>query len=114
MPAQGEGFELFDKNTFGLTSFLQKVNYQRALQGELERTIMELREVEGARVHIVVPEERLFAEEEKVPTASVVLKLRSGVTLQDNQIEAIANLIANSVEGLNPNRVAILTIEEMF
>ncbi|MDI3543083.1 MAG: flagellar M-ring protein FliF [Candidatus Atribacteria bacterium] len=108
LPAQGEGFELFDKNTFGLTSFLQKVNYQRALQGELERTIMELREVEGARVHIVVPEERLFAEEEKVPTASVVLKLRSGVTLQDNQIEAIANLIANSVEGLNPNRVAII------
>ncbi|HXL02464.1 MAG TPA: flagellar basal-body MS-ring/collar protein FliF [Candidatus Atribacteria bacterium] len=108
LPSQGEGFEIFDKNTFGLTSFLQRVNYQRALQGELERTIMELKEVEGARVHLVVPEERLFAEEEKPPTASVVLKLRSGVTLQDAQIEAIANLIANSVEGLKPDRVAII------
>ena len=108
LPTQGEGFEIFDKNAFGLTSFLQKVNYQRALQGELERTIMELQEVEGARVHIVVPEERLFAEDEKLPTASVVLKLRPGVTLQNTQIEAITNLIANSVEGLNPDRVAIV------
>lgn len=108
LPARGAGFEIFDKNTFGLTSFLQKVNYQRALQGELERTIMELKEVEGARVHLAVPEERLFAEEEKPPTASVVLKLRSGATLQDAQIEAITNLVANSVEGLNPNRVAII------
>ncbi len=59
-------------------------------------------------MHLAVPEERLSLKEEKPPTASVVLKLRSGATLQDAQIEAITNLVANSVEGLNPNRVAII------
>lgn len=107
-PSKGTGFEIFDKGTFGLTSFLQRVNYQRALQGELERTIATLAEVEAARVHIVLPEERLFAEEEKEPTASVVLRLRPGATLKEAQIEAIAHLVANSVEGLRPERVAII------
>lgn len=107
-PSRGTGFEVFDKGTFGLTSFLQRVNYQRALQGELERTIMTLAEVEAARVHIVLPEERLFAEEEKEPTASVVLRLRPGATLKESQVEAIAHLVANSVEGLSPERVAII------
>lgn len=107
-PQSGVGFELFDKNTFGLTSFLQKVNYQRALQGELERTIAQLEEVDGARVHITLPEESLFAEEEKLPTASVVLKVRPGTRLRENQIEAIARLVANSVEGLDASRVTIL------
>jgi len=108
VPSKGTGFELMDKNTFGLTSFLQKVNYQRALQGEIERTIMQLEGVEGARVHLVIPEEKLFSEEAKEPTASVVVRLRPGATLRDFQIQAIANLVANSVEGLSPERVAIL------
>ncbi|WP_017873953.1 flagellar basal-body MS-ring/collar protein FliF [Candidatus Caldatribacterium saccharofermentans] len=107
-PTRGTGFEVFDRNTFGLTSFLQRVNYQRALQGELERTIMQLAEVEAARVHVVLPEERLFAEDRKEPTASVVLRLRPGATLREEQIEAIAHLVANSVEGLDPQRVAIV------
>lgn len=108
LPSKGSGFELLDKNTFGLTSFLQKVNYQRALQGEIERTIMQLEGVEGARVHLVIPEDKLFSEEAKEPTASVVVKLRPGATLRDIQVQAIANLVANSVEGLSPERVAIL------
>ncbi|MGQ9746906.1 MAG: flagellar basal-body MS-ring/collar protein FliF, partial [Candidatus Caldatribacteriaceae bacterium] len=108
LPTKGSGFELMDKNTFGLTSFLQKVNYQRALQGEIERTIMHLEGVEGARVHLVIPEKKLFLEEKQEPTASVVLRLRPGRVLQDVQVQAIANLVANSVEGLSPERVAIL------
>ncbi len=108
MPTKGVGFEILDRNTFGLTSFLQKVNYQRALQGEIEKTIMQLEGVEGARVHLVIPEEKLFTEEEKEPTASVVVKLRPETSLREIQVEAIANLVANSVEGLSPERVTIL------
>lgn len=108
LPPQGQGFEVFDQNSFGLTSFLQEVNYQRALQGELERTISQMKEIKSARVHLVLPKEELFLEEEKPPTASVVLELRSGSRLSASQIEAIAQLVANGVEGLDPTRVAIV------
>jgi flagellar M-ring protein FliF len=103
----GVGFELFDKPTFGLSDFLQKANYYRALQGELARTISELQEVESARVLIVVPNDRLFAADKTEAKASVFLQLRNS-SLGRQQINAIRFLVANGVEGLKANRVAIV------
>lgn len=102
------GFELLDKNTFGATEFSQKVSYQRALQGELERTIGELDGVEQSRVHLTIPESSVFADREKEPTASVVLKLRPGMQLSGDQVGGISHLIAAAVEGLKPGQVRVL------
>ncbi len=102
------GFEIFDKGTFGMTDFLQKVNYRRALEGELAKTISQMEEVEGVRVHIVVPERTLFKEDQRPATASVVIKMNPARKLLRRQIEGIAYLVASSVEGLEPSRVTIL------
>lgn len=104
----GVGFELFDKTRWDVTDFTQRLNYQRALQGELARTISELAEVEAARVHIVIPEERLYRDVEKEPTASVVLRLRPNVSLKEGQVRGIVNLVAHSVEGMKPENVEVL------
>lgn len=104
----GVGFELFDKSSFGLTDFAQKLNYQRALEGELARTINQLSAVEQSRVHIVIPKPELYTEKEKPATASVVLKLRPGGELQREQIRGICNLVASSVEGLKPDKITII------
>jgi len=93
IPKGGEvGFEIFDKTNLGMSSFMEKINYQRALQGELSRTIQGLSEVLQARVHLTIPEPTPFIEEEKPPTAAVVLKLRPGARLNKNQIYGIAYL----------------------
>jgi flagellar M-ring protein FliF len=102
------GFEIFDGNLFGMTDFLQKVNYRRALEGELAKTISQMQEVDGVRVHIVIPERPLFKEDEQPATASVVLKANPARNLTQSQIEGIAYLVASSVEGLEPSRVTIL------
>lgn len=102
------GFELFNESKLGATDFERKLRYNWALQGELTRTIREMSEVEDARVHIVMPERSLFVAEERVPTASVLLKLRPGMRLGDGQIYGIANLLAGSVEGLKPENVTVL------
>jgi flagellar M-ring protein FliF len=102
------GFELFDRMSFGTTELAQRVNLQRALQGELARTIMTLSEVEDARVHIVLPKESLFADERGEASASVIVRLRPGAHLERRQIQGIAHLVASSVEGLTPERVTIL------
>jgi len=104
----GVGFEIFDRPSFGLSDFLQKANYYRALQGEMERTIARIEEVESARVLIVVPNERLFAAEKTETKASVFLQLRASTQLPPKQVKAIRFLVANGVEGLKPNRVAIV------
>ncbi|HEY9765038.1 MAG TPA: flagellar basal-body MS-ring/collar protein FliF, partial [Chroococcales cyanobacterium] len=103
------GFELFDKNNFGMTDFNQKLNYQRALQGELTRTISEMSGIEQARVHLVIPQDNLFADpdKEKEPTAAVVLKLHAGVSLEPGQVKAISHLVARSVEGLKDSAINI-------
>jgi flagellar M-ring protein FliF len=106
----GVGFEIFDKTSLGTTDFVQKLNYQRAVQGELARTISQFREVEQARVHIAIPRESLFIEEEKKPTASVILKLRGGMKLNNNQVESIVHLVASAVQGLAPEDVTIADI----
>jgi flagellar M-ring protein FliF len=109
LPTSGTvGFEIFDKTVFGMTDFLQKVNYRRALEGELAKTIGQLEEVEAVRVHIVVPERSLFKDDEQQATASVVMKINPARNLTGRQIEGIKYLIASSVEGLTPDRVSIL------
>jgi flagellar M-ring protein FliF len=104
----GVGFELFDRQTLGQTDFLQRLNYQRALQGELGRTIAQLGGVESARVHIAIPERSLFVAEDRRPSASVVVKLVQGRTLSRAQIDGIVHLVASSVEGLQAEGVTVV------
>jgi flagellar M-ring protein FliF len=104
----GAGFELFDKSSYGMTEFLQDVNYQRALQGELARTITSLNEIEEARVHLTVPKNRLFVTDEESSKAAVVIKLRSGANLGREQVKAISSLVAGSVKGLTTDNVQIV------
>jgi flagellar M-ring protein FliF len=104
----GVGFEVFDRTNLGTTDFVQKLNYQRALQGELGRTIKQIREVEQARVHIVSPKESLFVQEQRKPTASVFLKTRAGMPLAPSQVEGIVHLVATSIEGLEPGNITVV------
>jgi flagellar M-ring protein FliF len=108
MPQTGRlGFELFDKPNWVGSEFDEKVNYQRALEGELEHTIGSLAEVKSARVHLVLPAEGLFTQEQKVAKASVVLKLKSS-SLQPEQVEAIRRLVAGAVENLSSENVTLV------
>lgn len=102
------GYEIFDRTNLGVSDFVQKVNYRRAIEGELARTILGIEEVDAARVHIVVPEKSLFKEDAKPTTASVVLKLKSGKPLRPESIQGILHLVASSVEGLEPANVTII------
>ncbi|HMK49944.1 MAG TPA: flagellar basal-body MS-ring/collar protein FliF, partial [Thermodesulfovibrionales bacterium] len=102
------GFELFDKANFTMTDFVQKLNYRRALQGELSRTIKSMSEIDQCRVHLAVPEKSLFAKEDDRPKASVLVKLRAGRSLSQNQIQGIVHLVSSSVEGLSPNDVSLV------
>lgn len=104
----GVGFEIFDRKNFGMTEFVQKLNYQRALQGELARTISQISGVEQVRVHLVIPEKTLFKEAEKPPTASVVLKMKGGKMLRDNEVQGVVHLVAASIEGMNSDNVTVL------
>ena len=88
------GFELFDNTKLGMTEFAQNVNYQRALQGELVRSINGFEEVESCRVHIVMPEKSLFIKEEESASASVVLKLKHGKWLSQQQLQGIVHLVS--------------------
>lgn len=94
------GFEIFNDSEFGMTEFSQKINYQRALQGELARTITSLVEVKYARVHIVQPTNKLFKSAKEKPTASIILFIQRGMELLPNQIRGIQNIAASSVAGL--------------
>ncbi|KPA13459.1 flagellar M-ring protein FliF [Candidatus Magnetomorum sp. HK-1] len=100
------GFEVFDNTTFSTTEFVQKLNYQRALQGELARTICQFEEVDHARVMLVMPEESLFIEDAKPPSASVLLKLRS--SLPKDKVDGVVHLVASSVEGLEPHQITVV------
>lgn len=102
------GYEIFDRTNLGMSEFVQKLNYRRALEGELSRTIGAMNEVQKARVHIVIPEKALFEKDQKPPTASITLKLNSGRSLSRLNIEGIQNLTAASVEGMQPDEVTIV------
>ncbi len=102
------GYEVFDKQSFGTTSFVQKVNKQRALEGELVKTIKYIRGVKRARVHLSIPESSPFVSEKKAPTASVVLELNRGVSLTSAEIKGVGQLVSSSVDGMRPENVVIL------
>lgn len=102
------GYEIFDSRTLGATEFEQQINYRRALQGELARTINSLDEVQQSRVHIAIPKDSLFTDQQKKATASVTIKLKPGRTLRPGQIEGITHLVARSVEGLIPDDVIVI------
>lgn len=112
VPSGGKvGFEIFDKTSFGASDFSQRVNYQRALEGELARTISSLDQVDSAVVHIAMPEESIFTAEENTASASVLISLKGGATLERRQVEGIRNLVSCAVEGLKPENVSIVDSE---
>jgi flagellar M-ring protein FliF len=109
VPRSGRaGFELFDKNNFGATEFAEQVNFHRALEGELERSVMALAEVEQARVHITLPKDSVFLESRRPAKASVMVKLRPGARLAAQSVAAICHLTASAVEGLQPDAVTVV------
>jgi flagellar M-ring protein FliF len=109
LPKTGRiGFELFDKSSFGATDFVEHINYKRALEGELERSMMSLAEVEEARVHLTLPKDSVFLEQQQPAKASVVLKLRPGAQVSAQNVAAMTNLVASAVEGLAPEGVSVV------
>jgi flagellar M-ring protein FliF len=105
---EGVGFEIFDKANFGISDFVQRANYTRAVQGELARTISQLDQVESARVMIVMPENRLLSDNQRKPTASVFVRVKGNSQLPVSSVNSIRFLVANSVEGLQANNVSVV------
>jgi flagellar M-ring protein FliF len=109
LPESGRvGFEIFDRTNFGLTNFQEQVNYQRALEGELARSIMTLNEVAAARVHLVMARESLYQNSEEQTKASVILKLKNGRNLPASSVQGIVNVVASSVKGLSPDKITLI------
>jgi flagellar M-ring protein FliF len=109
LPKSGRiGFELFDKVNLGATEFTEHINYRRALEGELERTVMTLAEVEQARVHLTFPKESVYVEAQQPAKASVLIRLKPGKRLAPQNVSAIDHLVASAVEGLSPDAVTVL------
>ncbi|CAM4006462.1 flagellar basal-body MS-ring/collar protein FliF [Rahnella bruchi] len=102
------GFELMDQEKFGISQFSEQINYQRALEGELSRTIETLGPVSSVRVHLAIPKPSLFVREQKNPSASVTLNLQPGRALDDGQINAIVYMVSSSVSGLPPANVTVV------
>jgi flagellar M-ring protein FliF len=102
------GYEIFDKSNLGMTEFLQQVNYRRALEGELTRTIAALDEVRGARVHLAIPERTPFRRDQAAPKASVTLDLRPGAQLRADQVRGIVALVSASVENMTASGVTLV------
>src|SRR5271156_2907176 len=105
---EGVGFEIFDKANFGISDFVQRANYARAIQGELARTISQLDQIESARVMIVMPENRLLSDSLRKPTASVFVRVKGSAQLSPSSVNSIRFLVANSVEGLQANNVSVV------
>lgn len=102
------GFDLFDKTTFGATDFAQQVNYRRAIEGELAKTLEGMDEVEGARVHISPKKESVFTEKAEGAKASVMLRVKQGKELSNERTDSIVSLVASAVEGLEPSSVSVM------
>src|SRR5262245_24354761 len=105
---EGVGFEIFDKPNFGISDFVQRANYLRAVQGELARTISQIDQVESSRVMIVMPENRLLIDNQKKPTASVFVRVKGNGQLAASAVNSIRFLVANAVEGLQANAVSVV------
>lgn len=104
----GVGFELMDNQKFGTSQFTEQINYQRALEGELVRSIESLGTVESARVHLALPKPSLFVRDQKKPSASVVLTLQRGRSIDEGQVSAIVHMISSSVPDLDPKSVTVV------
>ncbi|MCB0355630.1 MAG: flagellar M-ring protein FliF [Bdellovibrionales bacterium] len=102
------GLELFESQDFGVTSYAQRVNYQRALQGELMRAINTISSIKKSKVVLALPPKKTFMEEESEPSASVVVEMYTGKKLTGDQVNGITHLVASSVENLNPDRVTVI------
>jgi flagellar M-ring protein FliF len=112
LPKTGRiGFELFDKSNFGATEFVEHINYKRALEGELERSVMSLAEVETARVHLTLPKESVFLDQQQPAKASVMVKLKAGERISAQNVLAVTNLLASAVEGLQPDAVSVVDMD---
>lgn len=112
LPKTGRlGFELFDRSNLGATDFAEQVNYHRALEGELERSVMALSEVEQARVHVTLPKDSVFLENRQPAKAVVMVKLRPGARLSPQNVLAVTHLVSSAVEGLNPEAVSVLDMQ---
>lgn len=109
--SSGVGFELFDQKKLGITEFEEQVAYQRALQEELRRTIMQLDTVEQARVHLVLPKKSYFLDEQVEPSASIALKVKPAAQVAPENVKGIVDLVAGSVEGLKPENVHIIDMD---
>src|SRR5215510_3725607 len=109
LPESGRvGFEIFDRTNFGLTNFQEQVNYQRALEGELARSIMTLNEVAAARVHLVLARESLYSNNDEQTKASVILKLKNGRNLPASSVQGVVNVVASSVKGLSADKITLI------
>jgi flagellar M-ring protein FliF len=108
LPHAGAGFELFDHASLGQSSFAEQVEYRRALQGELSRSITTLAQVEGARVHVALGRRSVMKDADEPPSASVALRLHAGQHLSSDQVRGVKQLVAASVEGLTPEAVVVL------
>src|ERR1700722_19031309 len=109
LPKTGRiGFEIFDKTNFGITDFAEHVNYRRALEGELERSIMAISDVRQARVHVTLPKDSVFTDARESAKASVLVGLRPGPRLSSSNVIAIENLVSSAVEGLGPESVSVV------
>jgi len=109
LPHQGVvGFEIFDQSNFGTTDFERKVNYYRAIGGELSRSIRVMRGVEYAKVQITAPKDSLYLDEERSASASVLIQLDSGYRMNSAQISSITNLVASSVQNMSPSNVTVI------
>ncbi|MEC7641633.1 MAG: flagellar basal-body MS-ring/collar protein FliF, partial [Nitrospinota bacterium] len=112
LPAGSEvGLEIFEETALGMTDFVQKLNFQRALQGELARTIKSLEPVDQARVHLVIPKENVFLREKPQGKASVTLKIKASRQLSESQIQGIAHVVASSVKGIPPENVTVVDLK---
>ena len=112
LPKTGRiGFELFDRNNLGITDFTEKINYRRALEGELERSIKGLNVVEQARVHLTFPKDSVFLDSREAAKASVLISTRGRNRLPAQNVQAVANLVASAVEGLSPDAVSVLDMQ---
>ena len=107
LTGQGVGFEIFDEAKIGQSDFVQRLNYRRALEGELARTISEFPGVESSRVHLVIPNRSLFLEEQQTPSASVLLKLNGSKKMENKDVQAMVNLVSMAVEGLDKGKISI-------
>ena len=112
LPKTGRiGFELFDKSNFGATEFVEHINYKRAMEGELERSVMSLSEVEQARVHLTLSKDSVFLDQQQPAKASVMVKLKPGAEISPQNVLAVTNLVASAVEGLSPESVTVVDMD---